>query len=175
MFSNTKIKIAPSLDEGRILIRILVTCLHLQRTKNSKAGAIPVCLDELGHILKEWHWYSGLTINKHGFPKWISSPKHNQIPMAPALSFLGLHIKTLVYKIKYKTFLSYTPAHEETHVAIKRCMWWQRTPFPITGKFCPPTESHERGHRLLPACPGRFYGQAQEQLLFLDLIWAFMK
>ncbi len=33
---NAKIKIAQSVDRGRILIRILVTCLYLQRTKNYK-------------------------------------------------------------------------------------------------------------------------------------------
>ena len=32
---NTKIIIAPSVDKGRILIRILVTCPHLQRTNNN--------------------------------------------------------------------------------------------------------------------------------------------
>ncbi len=31
---NTKIKIVPSVHKGRIFIRILVTCLYVQRTKN---------------------------------------------------------------------------------------------------------------------------------------------
>ena len=51
-----KINIAPSVDKGRILIRILVTCPHLQRNKNDKREHLRVCLGELVHILKEWHW-----------------------------------------------------------------------------------------------------------------------
>ncbi len=33
---NTKIKIAPSVDEGHILMRILITVLNLQRTMRDK-------------------------------------------------------------------------------------------------------------------------------------------
>ncbi len=36
MYGNTKIKIFPSVDKGHVLIRILVKCLRLQRTKNDK-------------------------------------------------------------------------------------------------------------------------------------------
>ena len=32
--NNTKINIAPSVDKGHILIKILVTLLHLQTAKN---------------------------------------------------------------------------------------------------------------------------------------------
>ncbi len=49
---NTKIKIALSVDKGCILIKILVTCLHLQKT-------ILVCS----------------TINKYGFWKRLSSSR----------------------------------------------------------------------------------------------------
>ena len=52
---DTKIKIAPSVDKGRILIRILVTCLHLKRTKNDKREQLRVDSVVLGHTLTKRH------------------------------------------------------------------------------------------------------------------------
>ena len=72
---NTKIKIAPSVDKGRILIRILVTCLHLQRTKNDKRERLWVCSCDPGYILKEW------------VRKWLSSPIYTRMPSHS--SYLG--------------------------------------------------------------------------------------
>ena len=75
MQSNPKIKIAPSVDKGRILIRILVTCLF-KGLRMMRREPLRACSGELSHILKEWHRYSPYTINKYGFRKWPSSPEH---------------------------------------------------------------------------------------------------
>ena len=76
---KNKMKIIPSVDNGCILLRILVTCLHLKRTKND--------IHE-GHL-------SGII----GFRKCTDHPDYTR---EMVFMYIIIGLKTLVYKILFK-------------------------------------------------------------------------
>ncbi len=88
--------------KGRILIRILLTCLSLQRTKNDKQERLRVdCFqspfNKVSLIFRvDQVWLQKVT----KMAKSTQGRSHLAFQRRSGLSFLGLKMETLVYKIK---------------------------------------------------------------------------
>ncbi len=97
VIEGIKIKITPSVDKGRILVRILVTCHHLQRTKyDTQRPSLGYNQDNLVSLM-----FSADQIDRPPLKVWL--PEVTELSRiyrrdGLCVSFLGLEMETFVYK-----------------------------------------------------------------------------